>query len=304
MWIAWVNRLEQDQAALKKNLQPLRHNQDVIQGFRKPFQELIAAQDPTALTLQYSKDRDAPDSTLEHPNQTERGWYRRIPDVGDFTKFKGERPEVVTVSPFWMRKFVVTVKEYHLFDPGHCHRLRFSGEDLPVTEVDWFSATMFCYWLGPGYHLPTEAQWETACRANQLIDGELQDETEFWFGNKKGAKKHAWISDNSKSRPHSFKEILATKNHQNRFGLFDMAGNVSEWCSDGYGDYVKGAIQDPVGPTEDSNRVYRSGSWISDAAYCKSAVRGGYSQYTCNYYLGFRVALSSSGIPTSPEADK
>jgi formylglycine-generating enzyme required for sulfatase activity len=305
MWIAWVNRLEQDQAALKKKLKPLRHNQDVIQEFRKPFQEQIAAQNPTALTLQYSAKRDAPDLELKNPNQTEKGWYRRIPDVGDFTKFKGERPEVVTVSPFWMRKFVVTVKEYHLFAPMHRLDLEFKKDDLPVTEIDWFCATMFCYWLGPGYHLPTEAQWEAACRANQLIDGELQNETEFWFGDKKeDAKKHAWITYNSQARPHTLEESKAEKEHENRFGLYDMSGNVWEWCSDWSGDYVKGANHDPVGPTEGSFRVIRGGGWSLGAAYCRSACRNGDAPKGCGNDLGFRLALSSSGIPQSPEAGK
>jgi hypothetical protein len=294
MWIAWVNRLEQDQAALKKKLQPLRHNQDVIQEFRKPFQELIAAQNPTALTLQYSAERDAPDLELKTPNQTEKGWYRRIPDVGDWTKFRRDTSDLITISPFWMRKFVVTVKEYHLFDPGHCHRLlRLREDDLPVTEVDWFSATMFCYWLGPSYHLPSEAQWETACRANQLTDGVILRETEFWFGNKEAdAEKHAWIVGNSKARPHTLEESKAEKEHENRFGLYDMSGNVWEWCSDWYVQNVKGVARDPVGPIEGSDRVDRGGCWSSVAADCRSAFRGKRSPSIIGSGLGFRVAFS------------
>jgi hypothetical protein len=299
MWIAWVNRLEQNETAIKRNLNRIRNSDEVIADFRKPFKELIDAKYSTALTLQYSAERDAPNLELKHPNQTEKGWYRRIPDVGECTKFRRDKSDLITISQFWMRKFVVTLKDYHLFDPKHRHDHSFKGDDLPVTGVDWFSATMFCYWLGPGYHLPTEAQFETACRANQLTGGELQDETDFWFGNKKADSiKHAWIDVNSNGRPHSLQESLDEKNHQNRFGLFDMAGNVWEWCSDWYSDkYVKNEVNDPKGPAEGQYRVNRGGCYSLEAAVCGSAYRANRTAKASFSTLGFRVVLSSSGIP-------
>jgi formylglycine-generating enzyme required for sulfatase activity len=83
-----------------------------------------------------------------------------------------------------------------------------------------------------------------------------------------------------------------------------MHGNVWEWCSDRYGDYPKGAVSDPSGPKEGSYRVYRGGSWRNDAAYCGSALRNGLTPVVRDGILGFRVALSPSGNPKSPEADK
>ena len=294
MWIAWNNRLEQDAIATQRKISPLQRANKVIEGFRQEFNMLIEAEYSCALTLRFNADRDSPDLTLTIPNQTKNGWYRRIPDVGDYSMFRGERPAEVTVSPFLLRKFVVTHDEYRLFDP--MHRSPQNGGDLPATGIDWYMATMFCHWLGSGYRLPTEAEWETACCANQLNDGKLQKETKYWFGEDDSlAKKHMWFSGNSNGRPHSLAESNKASGHENRFGLVDMCGGVWEWCSDWYGDYAKNTVSDPVGPTEGSFRVFRGGSWSREAAFCRSAYRRWLDPSDRN--RGFRVALSSSRIP-------
>jgi formylglycine-generating enzyme required for sulfatase activity len=294
MWIAWNNRLEQDAIATQRKISPLQRANKVIEGFRQEFNMLIEAEYSCALTLRFNADRDSPDLTLTIPNQTKNGWYRRIPDVGDYSMFRGERPAEVTVSPFLLRKFVVTNDEYRLFDP--MHRSPQNGGDLPATGIDWYMATMFCHWLGSGYRLPTEAEWETACCANQLNDGKLQKETKYWFGEDDSlAKKHMWFSGNSNGRPHSLAESNKASGHENRFGLVDMSGNVWEWCSDRYGDYAENTVSDPVGPTEGSDRVFRGGSWSREAAFCRSAYRRWLDPSDRN--RGFRVALSASRIP-------
>jgi formylglycine-generating enzyme required for sulfatase activity len=173
----------------------------------------------------------------------------------------------------------------------------------PVETVSWEDAVEFCKKLselpeekkaGRVYRLPTEAQWEYACRGGS--------KTAFSFGeNSKSLGDYAWFGENSNGQTHPVGE-----NKANAWGLYDMQGNVWEWCSDRYGDYPKGAVSDPVGPREGSYRVVRGGGWRNKAAHCRSALRfrglpssrkGGDEPSFRDAGYGFRVALSSSGIP-------
>jgi formylglycine-generating enzyme required for sulfatase activity len=167
------------------------------------------------------------------------------------------------------------------------------SSEFPVENVSWEDAMEFCQKLselpeekaaGRVYRLPTEAEWEYACRAGS--------KTAYSFG--KSSEKlgdYAWFSQNSNDRPHP----VALKK-PNAWGLYDMHGNVWEWCSDWYGDYPEGAVTDPSGPEEGSVRVYRGGSWLNGAASCRSANRFGAAPGYRNNFNGFRLALSSSGI--------
>ena len=160
----------------------------------------------------------------------------------------------------------------------------FKGANNPVEMVSWDDAVAFCEKLsslpaevaaGRVYRLPTEAEWEYACRAGTT--------TAYSFGDdEKDLGEYAWFSDNSGNTTHGVGEKLP-----NGWGLFDMHGNVWEWCSD----------------AEGSSRVYRGGSWSDAAGYCRSAFRyWNFPTFRFNF-LGFRLALSSpSG--KSPEAEK
>jgi formylglycine-generating enzyme required for sulfatase activity len=171
----------------------------------------------------------------------------------------------------------------------------------PVEQVSWEDAVEFCKRLselpeekkaGRVYRLPTEAEWEYACRAGS--------KTAFSFGESaKSLGDFAWFFENSGSQTHPVGE-----KKPNAWGLYDMHGNVWEWCSDWYGDYPKGAVSDPTGPREGSLRVGRGGSWDCGAADCRSASRIRSYPSGRGSDVGFRLALSSSGIPESPEADK
>ncbi len=173
--------------------------------------------------------------------------------------------------------------------------------DLPVEDVSWDDAVAFCKKLsdlpeekkaGRVYRLPTEAEWEYACRAGS--------KTAYSFDDEEGLlPEYGWSYRNSSDRTHTVGLLEA-----NSWGLYDMHGNVFEWCSDCFGEYPTGAVSDPTGRKVGSFRVFRGGSWRHDAAHCRSAYRQG-SYPTYRYDLvGFRLALSPSGIPKSPEADK
>jgi formylglycine-generating enzyme required for sulfatase activity len=136
---------------------------------------------------------------------------------------------------------------------------------------------------GRVYRLPTEAEWEYACRAGS--------KTKYCFGDDAGQiDDYAWHAYNSGGRMHPVGQKKA-----NGWGLYDMHGNVWEWCSDTYDDYPKGPVTDPVGPSEGSN-VKRGGFWNERPVGCRSALRDWYdpsNRYYINCNDGFRLALSS-----------
>ena len=182
----------------------------------------------------------------------------------------------------------------------------------PVVNVSWNDAVAFCRWLsrveGLEYRLPTEAEWEYSCRAGSSREYTFGDDAEqlVGFGNVADASLKTMFSNATTVRSNDG-SIFTTRVgsfRSNEFGLYDMHGNVFEWCSDWYGDHSTSSVVDPVGPVTGSLRVVRGGSWGNEAASCRSANRLRDDPSYRNGVSGFRVALSSSGIPTSPEADK
>ena len=174
----------------------------------------------------------------------------------------------------------------------------FKGDDLPVEQVSWNDAVVFCEKLNEmkrdtlpaGYHytLPTEAQWEYACRAGTTTRFSYGNDTEY---SQLGS--YAWNKANSSNKTHPVAEKLP-----NGWGLYDMHGNVYEWCLDWYDDYIGGSVSDPQGPqsgptSTNSTRVNRGGGWFDAASYCRSSFRGRNWPGSTYVHLGFRVALSS-----------
>jgi formylglycine-generating enzyme required for sulfatase activity len=206
--------------------------------------------------------------------------------------------EVTISKDYYLGVYEVTQAQYEKMmgkNPS-----RFQGDNLrgdsanhPVEQVSWEDAVDFCNKLsdlpeekkaGRVYRLPTEAEWEYACRAGS--------KSAYSFGEgSKSLGDYAWFDQNSNRQTHPVGEKKA-----NAWGLYDMHGNVWEWCSDWYGQYPKGAVSDPVGTRESSNRVFRGGSWYDHFEYCRSARRLGYFPSGRDDF-GFRVALSSSEIP-------
>jgi formylglycine-generating enzyme required for sulfatase activity len=170
----------------------------------------------------------------------------------------------------------------------------------PVVCVSWNDVQQFHGWLnslglkdGCTFQSPSEAQWEYACRAGTT--------TPYHFGNQLNGTQ-ANCNGNvpygtDKKGPNLKKTTLVGKYQANAWGLYDMHGNVWEWCSDWHGDYPTGSVTDPIGPATGSIRVIRGGCWINGAVICRSAYRFGDVPSFRFLILGFRVALSSSGIP-------
>ena len=149
-------------------------------------------------------------------------------------------------------------------------------KNYPVIYVSWNDATAFAQWMG--CRLPTEAEWEYACRAGTT--------TAFYLGSTLNSSEANFNQPYAQTRP-------VGSYAPNAWGLFDMHGNVSEWCSDWYGDYSSYPQTNPTGPASGSNRVLRGGSWggDGDGRYCRSANRGDGDPSTRGSGIGFRLVV-------------
>lgn len=157
----------------------------------------------------------------------------------------------------------------------------FKGDNLPVEQVSWNDCQDFIDRLsdmtGQRFRLPTEAEWEYAARGGNQSRGRQ-------YSGAYSLDNCAWYTDNSGSKTHS----VATK-QANELGIYDMSGNVWEWCQDWYGSYSSNAVTNPTGPASGSCRVHRGGSWRSDARRCRVALRNGYTPGNRYNNLGLRL---------------
>jgi len=179
-------------------------------------------------------------------------------------------------------------------------------EDHPCIELTWYGAQAFCNyvsdieglercisfvdwscnWSAHGYRLPTEAEWEYACRAGTTTDYYNGDETGSGCNPDPNLDLIGWYCGNDNGWTEDVGQKL-----QNSWGLYDMSGNVYEWCWDGYGAYLPGAQTDPTGPADPgTNRMKRGGNFYEWAEFCRSAYRGYSSPSFSNYNIGFRPA--------------
>ncbi len=187
----------------------------------------------------------------------------------------------VRIKAFLMDRYEVVqpqFKKYQISDPSH-----FKDPNGPLDQINWTDATIYCNerslgeglepcydeetwecdFEADGYRLPTEAEWEYACRAGTSA--------KYSFGNSAGQlKAHAWFADNSAKKTHP-----VGKKKPNPWGLYDMHGNAAEWCNDFYAKdyYAKSEPNDPKGPAKGAERVLRGGAWNSKAEACRSTYR-------------------------------
>jgi formylglycine-generating enzyme required for sulfatase activity len=201
----------------------------------------------------------------------------------------------VLISPFQLGCYVVTVEQYARFDPGHKKGLiddEFGADKhQPVVRVSWFDAYIFSKWAN--CRLPSEAEWEYACRAGTSTPfntGEnLTTEQANYDGN--------YPYKNNPKGNYLGKTTPVGTYPSNSWGLFDMHGNVYEWCLDWYGEKYyntckeNGVVENPLGPESGSYRVIRGGSWLPIALDCRSAGRYGFDPGGRNDDVGFRLVF-------------
>lgn len=186
----------------------------------------------------------------------------------------------VCLSTFYIGKFEVTQKEWQRVMGSNPSQFSSCGDSCPVEQVSWSDAQEFIFRLnrmtGNNYRLPTEAEWEFACRGG--------GKAETYCGSS-DVSAVAWIDSNSSNSPHP-----VGKKSPNRLGLFDMSGNVWEWVQDWNGKYPAERQENPLGPASGSSRVRRGGSWQYDAAKSRAPWRSSGYQDDRAFDIGFRLA--------------
>ena len=224
-------------------------------------------------------------------------------------RFSNEHQRQVTVSSFYMMKSGVTQAEY--LELMGINPSYFRGPNLPVERVSWFDAIEFCNRLSErkglravytidgknvtwdrsanGYRLPTEAEWEFAARAGTI--------TPFFTGNNITTGQANY--DGNRPYNNNARGVFRQRTTPvgsfapNSFGLYDMHGNVGEWCWDWNTEYARGPQINPAGAVFGSHRVFRGGSWNHAADFLRSARRGGALPTERGAFLGFRLVRNA-----------
>jgi len=246
--------------------------------------------------------RIEPGSSLMGSSKDQIDHLMRVFPDSEREWFEQEQPQhtVEFTRPFYLGAHQVTQGQYQAVMGNNPSQFKGSG-DLPVENVSWLDAVEFCNKLsgretrtpfyridgtevtpvgGDGYRLPTEAEWEYACRAKSTTLYPFGDDA-----SKLG--EHAWSAGNSEDKTHPVGQKLP-----NAWGLYDMLGNVYEWCADWYDEkyYVSSPPADPPGAPKASPRVIRGGCWSDYPWYCRPAFRFGFMPVFRSDFLAFRLA--------------
>ena len=219
----------------------------------------------------------------------------------------------VTVSDFYIAKSPVTQREYR--ELMGSNPSEFNGDNLPIENVTWFEAVRFCnarsvqegltpaYTISGetvtwnrsanGYRLPTEAEWEYACRAGTTtpfnIGSNITDKEANCYNN------YGYNNNSSGRVTGGYRGRTTPVNsyHANSWGLFDMHGNVADWCWDWYGEYGTAAPTNPTGPATGTLRINRGGGWNDFPKHIRSAYRAATPPDNSSFNLGFRLARNA-----------
>ena len=207
----------------------------------------------------------------------------------DTASYQAQPPHMVTLSAYCMDLTEVTVAAYRLCTATGCTTPDTSGaynwavagrDNHPINGVDWFQSRAYCQ--SRGGDLPTEAQWEYAARGSDVANHIYP------WGNAAPGSQLCW---NRFPDPGSTCPVQSYPSGNSPFGLFDMAGNVSEWTLDFYTSYTMSAVIDPTGPTSGVIRLFRGGSWDnSTATVVRAAYRNPSSPTSRQYHIGFRCS--------------
>lgn len=240
-----------------------------------------------------------------------------------------ETVHTVTLSNFYISRYEVTQAEYQAVmgeNPSS-----FSGDDFPVDSVSWLDAVAYCNarseseGLTPaytvdgqsvtwdrsanGYRLPTEAEWEYACRAGTDTPFNTQtsisaEEANYWGSYPYLIEDNYFSQGNLETKPGVYRQttVAVGSFEPNALGLYDMHGNVGEWVWDWYGDYETGEQTDPTGPDSGTRRVYRGGGWNDFAKNLRSAYRATLPPDSASFNLGFRLARNAGSGNGSVES--
>jgi formylglycine-generating enzyme required for sulfatase activity len=201
---------------------------------------------------------------------------------------------VTLTKGFYMQTTEVTQGQWKAVMGNNPSYFKNCGDDCPVENVSWNDVQQFIRKLnqreGSGtYKLPTEVEWEYTARAGSSSAFANGGISELQCGFDSNLDAMGWYCGNSDKRTHP-----AARKQPNTWGLYDMHGNVYEWCQDWYGNYPSGSVTDPTGPSSGSDRVFRGGSWSYGARNCRSADRYSYTPGYRYNNLGFRIL--STGV--------